>query len=432
MRVNDVLGMSIRNLWRRKTRTVLTTLGVVIGSASIILMISMGIGYEKSFQEALDMFGNIRIIEVRPAHGGESSSDKKVKLNDELMEKLYKINGVKNIMEYYSSNAQITVGRFENYSQIYGVDLSKMKDFSIEVAEGKMPQEGDTALIVGTEFSNQFYNPRATNYMPVTIDVLNESYRMYINGMNDKDGNKKKATRINVAAVLSSSGYDNYSVYMDKSALIRLIEEDERRHGTGKSGRPKRIEDRGYERLQVLCKDIDDVQPVTDEIKSMGVEAYSPIEYVNQQKQQIQMMQALLGGIGFISLLVAAIGITNTMIMSIYERTREIGVMKVLGAELKDIMRMFLVEAAVIGFVGGIFGIVLSYAGSFGINHLSQVMGGGGDGMGMMGMGISKSVIPLRLTLLALAFSTAIGLIAGIFPALRATRLSALEAIRNE
>lgn len=431
MRTNDVLGMSFRNLWRRKTRTILTTLGVVIGSASIILMISVGIGYQQSFQEALDKFGNIRMIEVYKSYS-EKTSDNQVKLNDELIAQITAVDGVKSVMEFYSASGQITVGKYQNYAHIYGVDISKLAEFQIEVGEGQLPQPGDSALIVGAEFANEFYDPRATSYMPITVDLFNESFRLYLNGMHDNDGNIKRPIRIDIAAQLMSSGYDDYSVYMDKEALIRLLEDDERRYGgNSNNGRPTRLEDREYENIKVLCHDIDDVQPVTDVLKSMGVEVYSPIEFVNQQQQQIQMMQALLGGIGGISLLVAAIGITNTMIMSIYERTREIGVMKVLGAELKDIMRMFLVEAAVIGFIGGLFGIVLSYGGSFGLNHLSETMGSG-DSVGMMGMGLSKSVIPMQLALLALAFSTVIGLVAGIFPAMRATRLSALEAIRNE
>ena len=137
------------------------------------------------------------------------------------------------------------------------------------------------------------------------------------------------------------------------------------------------------------------------------------------------MVQAVLGGIGAVSLLVAAIGIANTMMMSIYERTKEIGVMKVIGCSLKNIRQMFLLEAAFIGFVGGVIGNILSFLMSFVINFLT----GNGSAVGLDG---NISYIPLWLVLVSLAFAVLVGMTAGYFPALRAMRLSPLAAIRNE
>ena len=132
-------------------------------------------------------------------------------------------------------------------------------------------------------------------------------------------------------------------------------------------------------------------------------------------------------------MLVAAIGIANTMVMSIYERTKEIGVMKVIGASLKDIKRLFLFESALIGVTGGVFGVGLSYLISFLMNtfgaefiQLGMMMGPGGGGEARI------SIIPIWLALAALAFSAFIGVVSGYFPARRAMNLSALEAIRSE
>ena len=116
--------------------------------------------------------------------------------------------------------------------------------------------------------------------------------------------------------------------------------------------------------------------------------------------------------------------------MSIYERTKEIGIMKALGCYVKDIRRMFLFEAAAIGFSGGVIGLILSYA----ISGLLNMLGGGSMGSMMTGgsaVAMKISVIPIWLALLALFFATMIGLIAGYAPARRAVKISALEAIRT-
>ena len=170
------------------------------------------------------------------------------------------------------------------------------------------------------------------------------------------------------------------------------------------------------------------VQEVQKQIKEMGYEAYSLNDELESMKKQAAVIQAVLGGIGAVSLLVAAIGITNTMVMSIYERTKEIGVMKVIGASLKDIKRLFLFESALIGLTGGVFGVGFSYLISFLINKFS-----GQFGQAIGAYGATKiSIIPIWLIFAAMAFSALIGIMSGYFPARRAMNLSALEAIRTE
>ena len=126
------------------------------------------------------------------------------------------------------------------------------------------------------------------------------------------------------------------------------------------------------------------------------------------------------------SLFVAAIGIANTMMMSIYERTKEIGVMKVLGCDMRAIRNMFLLESGFIGFMGGVSGVVFSYGVSFAMNRFLSI------GQMMTGMEGDISRIPLWLVFTAVGFAILVGMAAGFFPALRAMKLSPLAAIRNE
>ena len=178
-----------------------------------------------------------------------------------------------------------------------------------------------------------------------------------------------------------------------------------------------------YSELVVQVDDMENVQALTTMLQDQGYSAYSDAEWIQSETEQMNTIQLVLGAIGAVSLLVAAIGITNTMMMSIYERTKEIGVMKVLGCDIRNIQTLFLMEAGFIGFIGGIVGVAFSYGLSIGINSLFSAS------MGMEG-GICR--IPGWLPPMAVVFAIFIGMLAGFLPSLRAMRLSPLAAIRNE
>lgn len=217
----------------------------------------------------------------------------------------------------------------------------------------------------------------------------------------------------------------SYDVYCDIDLLkteLKRIFKNKAIPGqpTTKTGKP--FKEIYYSQIYVDVDDMENVTEVQNAINAMGYQASSNAEWVQAMQTQYGYVQLVLGGIGAVSLLVAAIGITNTMMMSIYERTKEIGIMKVLGCDLRNIQMMFLMEAGFIGFIGGIVGLGFSFAISILINQIVASMGN------MM----TLSYIPPWLALLSLVFAILVGMIAGFFPSLRAMRLSPLAAIRNE
>ena len=190
---------------------------------------------------------------------------------------------------------------------------------------------------------------------------------------------------------------------------------------TTKTGKP--YKEIFYTYLYVNVDDMDHVVEVQKQIADMGYDVYSNAEWLESEQKTMGYVQAILGGIGAVSLLVAAIGIANTMMMSIYERTKEIGVMKVLGCDMRNIQTMFLMEAGFIGLIGGTIGLLISFILSFVINKLASAANEYMKGI---------SYIPLGLVVLALGFAVLVGMLAGYFPSRRAMKLSPLAAIRNE
>ncbi len=463
MNKNDLVRLVLKNFVRRKTRSILTILGVLIGTASIVVMLSIGLGQNENFKQQLKRMGSLNVIEVNPyffqEDGRGGGVSKVTPLDDNAVANIKAIEGVEAVMPYMQTYLKIVSGKFVTGANIVGVDPSVLEAFDFKVASGRLLMEDDTAaLLFGSDTPYNFYNPRASSngtggrYMffaggmgggterpAPDVDVLNDKMVMTFDssygerrpaGMGGTTPTKPPTLyKVKGVGILEASQDDkSYSIYMDIEYLKKIMKENERAQASQgvrySSGQPE-----GYQQVKVKVKDMNDVQKVTSQIKEMGYGTYSLTDILESMQQQSKTTQAVLGGIGAISLLVAALGITNTMIMSIYERTREIGVMKVLGCMLGDIRNLFLFEAGMIGLVGGLLGLLFSYGASFLLNNFAGGILGGG---GYSGEKNIISVIPVWLALSSLGFATLVGLISGFMPARRAMKLSALEAIKTE
>lgn len=446
----DLIRMGLKNLWRRKLRTFLTILGVIIGTSSIVIMVSLGFGMSESFKNEISKMGSLNTINVHPSYnmdwqGGMSSNSlgNSIQLDDNAVAQFRSIDGVKAVSPIVETYLKFVSGKYSAHISIKGIEASAMEAFDFKVADGRLLQAGDTFhLVFGSNVSTMFYDERAMSrnyYHPVqeaTVDLLKDRLVMTFDmsyGSRNKDPNAKLYTTYKVKGVgiLEAGDYEkDYYAFMPIDQLKKLIEEKEKIEAKINKTRPPSSKDKkGYDRVMVNVEDMKNVQKIQQQIKDMGFEAYSLSDYLESMQNTAASIQAILGGIGAVSLLVAALGITNTMIMSIYERTREIGIMKVIGASLSDIRKIFLFEASMIGLSGGVFGIGLSYLASFALNSIgSQFINFLGPG----GSGNKISIIPLWLALASISFTTIVGLVSGFYPARRAMKLSALEAIKTE
>jgi ABC-type antimicrobial peptide transport system permease subunit len=320
-----------------------------------------------------------------------------------------------------------------------GMKPEFMEKLNFQIQDGRLINSSDKfAVLFGNQIPITFYNPKKTLYSSyggtAQVDVITEKLLMtgdMAYGEKWQDPGEKinyKMYRAKGVGLLSNPNDESaYNVYMNIET-VKIIKADlkkaRRETSVGNS--------QSYDLVKVYVGDIKKIQAVSDEIRALGFQTSSLNDWLESMQDTARMIQGILGGIGAISLLVAAIGITNTMIMSIYERTKEIGVMKVIGANLIDIRNIFLLEAGLIGFIGGVAGIIFSFFISLLMNTLlrsimEQLLGSMGGGYGS-----AISVIPLWLAVSSLLFSTAIGIIAGYYPARRAMRMSALESLRND
>ena len=454
MKFSDLLLMSISNLWKRKLRTVLTVLGVVIGITSIVVMVALGNGLKESMLENITSYSSITQIEVssgRSWNASSSSQTEEMLLNDELINNLKSMEHVTDVYPQLSVSVIAKSGKYMSYMDICGMTQEGLASLDLPVAEGTLPKNnGEFKLFYGSSVLTNFYEEKTNNYpywdkgeLP-DIDLMKNPMFIifdtdaYWSSKNSDGGSTTKPPKkylVEASGVMAGEADDwtnnSSSVFCDIDALKAQLKRVFKKNvipgqPTRKNGKP--YNELFYTKLIVQVDDMENVQALTQMLQDEGYNAYSDAEWIQSETEQMNTIQLVLGAIGAVSLLVAAIGITNTMMMSIYERTKEIGVMKVLGCDIRNIQSLFLMEAGFIGFIGGLIGLAFSYGIGAIINHLLAASDMGAQ-MGMSG-GICR--IPPWLSPLAVIFAVLIGMIAGFLPSLRAMRLSPLAAIRNE
>lgn len=447
MKISDMMRMGLRNLGRRKARTALTVIGIVIGTISIVVMVSIGIGMNESFKKMMMEFGNVTNITISKHHyqsGDDGNFEKKdQKLNDELVEKLKSLPHVRNVSAQISMQLQLYSGKYQNFAQIYVMDSSVFKDFGFpELKNGatyeKSKSKKKMKIWAGKQVFTYFSNPQSPSGKQKNIDPLKDRVDIQLMDYElmeyDEQGNlkftpPKYRTEI---AVFDSGDFSEYSwsCYMDKGQFDVIYKEllKQFSHDKKKKAEKKLKE---YETIIVSADNVVNVEDIQEMIKEMGYSSTSLSDMTKQIESTSKTIQMVLGGVGAVSMLVAAISIANTMIMSIYERTKEIGVMKVLGCQLTDIRKLFLFEAAMMGLIGGVIGITFSY----GASYILNIFGSGlGQALNILGTDEQAriSVIPLWLPVVASLFSMSVGVVSGYYPASRATKISAIEAMKNE
>lgn len=462
MKLLDMIKICLQNLQRRKSRTLLTVLGVVVGCCAIVTMLSIGIGMQNSMELSLAEMGDLTLIQVY-------SGGKNAKLDDSALKKFENIPGVEVAIGKASLDNigyEITAGEKDrykmNWANIVGFSKDSMEKFGLELLEGAYPKEPFEVLAGQYTAYNLIDTQR-----PDGSNMIDRWSYMYSFDPNTGMGTVNEDPDIpdpymnlcGSTLTMQLYSYDDYEKkYEQKIKVTGVVKEDYNKDYTTSEGLLFMVTDLQalrkmvfptetkkeltYNEIYVKAADISKVEGVESEIKKLGYSTWSMESIRKPMQDEANQRQMMFGGLGAVSLFVAALGITNTMIMSISERTREIGVMKALGCYLGNIRTTFLMEAGFIGLIGGIAGAIISYAISLVINFVTQKPDlSMAENFGqwwqqlisvMMPENSPVSIVPLWLAGFAILFSIVIGLGSGFYPANKAVHISALEAIKRE
>ena len=480
MTLRDLIVISTGNLWRMKLRATLTIAGVLIAIGAFVSMVSFGAGNQRNIENQFNQLGLFTTMTVLPKESDSSS----VPLDAAALERLATVPGVNLVYPYDAFAVTVRLGdsTVKSKAQALPTSAVKTKLFSGLAAGSGFASDTARQVIINTELMEELgitvpdsaigkkivvsvhvstidsglihilkdkgetvidrikrIRPDSLRYAQYRNRVLrteaNEVVRRFVNGFMNAQRevgdtltiagvrDMMMATRLRIepmfipiatAAKFSSAGPGNNPTELFRAMTSgTLFQESSTR--------------KNFSQVTIDFDPKVLYSTIKDSVESMGYRTFSFAEQFEQIQRMFIYLNLALGVIGLIALFTASLGIMNTMVMSINERRKEIGVLKSLGADDSDIRRLFLVESAVIGFLGTIGGILLGW----GISRIVATVGK----MFMRKEGIPEMdlfALPLWLILVALAVGVGISIIAGLYPAARASRVDPVAALRNE
>ena len=417
-------------MWKRKTRTIFTMMGVIIGCLAIFIIISITNGFERYLTYEMESLMDTSVISIYPNWKSETEDNKdsttKTKLTDKNVEELNKLGYFSEVIPKRYAHTQIKYGKNQTYARILANDKANLISESSLLA-GKVPKNRSKELLLGYDVAKELLGYSWEDKVKDDSEfqkLIGKRVKLGEDFGSDDKGNPLKSKQItcNIVGILSSgNGQKNYEIQGSRKLVEDIIK-----------GAPLVDEEflkeqlTTYEGIDVRVDDKEMLESYEGTLRNMGYQTSSFKEFEKQTRSMLLGVNIILGSLAGISLLVAALGITNTMDMAIYERNREIGVIKVIGGSVRDVIKIFVGEACTISITGGFISIILGVLATLGINSVAKSIT-----ENMMGQPIEKISVPsFSLILGILVFCLVIGFIAGILPARKAAKTDVITAIR--
>jgi ABC-type antimicrobial peptide transport system permease subunit len=416
MTFGDMLRTALENLNRRKVRTVLTSTGVIVGILTIVTMVSLGVGVQREIQAQFDALG-LENVFVRPGESGEGDFFTQFGLPQrerpitpqtvagwealpdvEGVTVQVTLEGVTTLLELPDGTlkaVQVTgldlfPNPFRTPSTALAGDITPVeRQGQVVIAAGALPRGVDAQAIAGQELAIVLQSPRGES----------QRFPVRVAGVSSLDENELQASVADMAAM--------------KSWWFNT---------------PDYLATQGYDLAVVKAADVQAAAALVRTLRDSEYRVQSLELILEQANRVFAVINVMLASVGGLALLVASLGIINTMIMAIYERTREIGTLKAIGASRGDIRSMFMIEAGLIGLLGGAVGTVGGWLLGLLLNRVIAWY----IEREQLPIAATFFVTPWWLALAALAFAALVGVVAGLYPAARAARLDPLVALRYE
>jgi putative ABC transport system permease protein len=465
----EFLRIAVSNLWKSKLRTILTVLGVVIGIASLTSMISFGVGMEKNITDIYtksDVFTSIMVSssgmgleQIMNEMEADTSKAEAPPLNDSIIEIFQRFDGVDIAFaeQVFPVNTELDSMKATITVRALPASMAELSNFA-ELEYGRFYESDSAKKVVIAVSALRKMKIRIRTKDEDALSAKDSSRSMILMNAEDILGKtitvKSKVVDVkkmmgNPMRLMMNSGYmpmketsldliicgiirdDQVGTNLFRAGLfipLSTVGELPRLNFSRMSDLLKQDEPEAYDQVYIKTEKVKDVDRIVKKVREMGYETFTISEQLTEIKRAFRIVDALLGAIGIIALIVSALGIMNTMVMSILERTRDIGVMKAIGGSERDIKQIFFFEASLIGLSGGILGIVLGWL----VTGLAQMIMKVSMFRGMDDVPDDLFFFPWWLIISAILFSVLVSLAAGMYPASRAARIDPVKALRHD
>ena len=418
LRSSDLFALAFGNYTRSRLRSTLTTLGVAIGTALVVLLIALATGAEDNVKRSIFSIGDLRLVTVQPFQPGATGLSAVPRMiGDDHVAKFKAIPYAQSVYRQYDAPlGTLLEGGEEAAIRPQGIEAGAPIDRGDLLAGRHLePSERGVAVIPGNLARLVAPTPGAAVGKKVTLRL---GGAVKLGNTRISGSGTPRDYVVTVVGVFDEQASQTSVRIPLEDALVagaenRGLTADALRQSTGYSGVAIESEDSRY------------VADVVKSVQELGFSAFSLKQVIEQIDRGFGVFRGILAGIGGVALLVAAIGIANTMVMAVLERTREIGIMKAVGASPRDIRSLFLAEAALVGVFGGVIGLALGVLGGQVIELVIR-------NLNPQASPAPIFIVDLALALGAMGLALLVSLVAGFLPSRRAMRMSALSALRYE
>ena len=427
MQFKDQISFVGQHIKKNKMRVFMTVLAATMGTAFLIVLASVGFGLHETIRG--EVLSN-RLVTQIEVFSSEMDEEKVVELKkrDHVKAVVFRQN--------LGAEQQSSIGDFTGNSQLVVTDFTEEKKANFELQEGRLPEKVNE-VVVGSNFAESLMNQQDENedgeFTTYDGKLIGEQFSYQIsNDEGEMIEEKMQLTIVGVGKKPAKDWEQDQKIYADATIILEL-EKIYYAHVE------KPVEENAdenplfYGNVNVYADKLENVKAISTALKDDGYSVYSISEELDQLDVFFLALKAGLVFVGTIAILIASIGIFNTMTMAVTERTREIGVMKAIGANPKLIQRLFLMESAWIGIIGTVLAVVISYGVSIVSNYVLPIIVTAALGEEDFGdMTVTFSVIPWQLVVIASTISIGVAMISGWRPARKATKIDVINALRQE
>ncbi len=401
--IKDYFKFAFDTISHRKLRSWLTMIGIFIGIAAVVALISLGQGFKQAINREFEKIGTDKLFVTAKGGFGPPGTNPVIKLTEDDLKIVKKVSGIENVAGFVLANSKVEFEDNIGFFAIQGIpegDERKLlaETQSLKIKEGRDLRDNDKfSTVIGINFIDK--------------ELLGKNLKL-----RDKIKiNEKEFVIVGVLEKTGDPGRDS-SIFIPEETLREVFNE------------PNKLDT-----IMAKVADVENIQVIAEKIKSdlrrfrnvkkdeEDFDVETPEQLLGSFGDIINIVQSVLIGIAAISLLVGGIGIANTMYTAVIERTKEIGIMKSVGAQNKDILLIFIIESGLLGVIGGLIGVVLGFGLSSSVELIAK---------NVLGTNLIEAYFSYTLLFGALLFSFFTGALFGVMPAKQAASLQPVEALR--